>query len=161
MKQSSLRPLVEHSRPVILRPSGADTVERLKDKLRAVGLLPTRSRIALYSLLFDRGHRHVSAEALFDEAKRKRVTVSLATVYNTLRQFCEAGLLRSIAVDGTKSYYDTKVADHQHFYLEDRCELIDLPNNVRISGVPTPPTGYVIDCIDVMVRLRPQDRASS
>ena len=161
MKQSSLRPLAEYSRPVFLRPSSVDTVERLKDKLRAVGLLPTRSRIALYSVLFDRGHRHVSAETLFDEAERKRIPVSLATVYNTLHQFCEAGLLRSIAVNGTKSYYDTKVVDHQHFYIEDRCELIDLPNNVRISGVPRPPTGYVIDRIDVVVRLRPEDHSGS
>jgi hypothetical protein len=82
-------------------------------------------------------------------------------VSNTLHQFCQAGLLRSIAVDGTKSYYDTKIVDHQHFYLEDRCELIDLPNNVRISGVPQPPTGYVIDRIDVVVRLRPEDRLGS
>jgi Fur family transcriptional regulator, iron response regulator len=134
---------------------------RLKDKLRAVGLLPTRTRIALYSVLFDRGHRHVSAETLFDEAKQKTIPVSLATGYNTLHQFCQAGLLRSIAVDGTKSYYDTKIVDHQHFYLEDRCELIDLPNNVRISGVPQPPTGYVIDRIDVVVRLRPEDRLGS
>ena len=112
--------------------------------------------MALYSLLFAHGYRHVTAEALFEEAKQTSTPVSLATVYNTLHQFCEAGLLRPIAVDGTKSYYDTKISDHQHFYLEDRCQLLDLPNKVRISKVPSPPKGYAIDRIDVVIRLRPK-----
>lgn len=163
MKQSSLRPLAERPGPngeVFLWPSSAHTTEGPKDRLRAARLLPTRSRIALFGLLFARGHRHVTAETLFEEARQTRTPVSLATVYNTLHQFCEAGLLRPIAVDGTKSYYDTKISDHQHFYVEDRCQLIDLPNNVRISKVPSPPKGYAIDRIDVVVRLRPKARRS-
>jgi Fur family transcriptional regulator, iron response regulator len=89
---------------------------------------------------------------LFEEARQAEQSMSLATIYNTLRQFTEAGLLRPIATDGTKSYFDTNVTDHHHFYLEAR--LIDIPIKVPFQKLPVPPEGYAIDRIDVVVRLR-------
>ena len=80
-----------------VRPAGLDT----KGMLKTAGLRPTRQRLALGELMFSKGHRHLSAEVLHEEAITNRVPVSLATVYNTLHQFTEAGLLREIAVDGT------------------------------------------------------------
>ena len=94
-------------------------VHDLRAKLRRSGLRPTRQRVALGWLLFAKGDRHITAEKLYDEASGARVPVSLATVYNTLHQFTEAGLLREIAVDGSKTYFDTNLSDHHHFLVED------------------------------------------
>src|SRR5580765_8192542 len=109
-------------------------------KLRAAGLRPTRQRVALAELLFRDGDRHVTAETMHSEAATAGVKVSLATVYNTLHQFTEAGLLRQIAVDATRFYFDTNTGSHQHFFSEDEGELIDIPGeSIAVSGVPTPP----------------------
>ena len=108
----------------------------------------------LCRLLYAGKARHVTAEMLFEEAKQAEQSMSLATIYNTLRQFTEAGLLRPIATDGTKSYFDTNVTDHHHFYLEDGSRLIDIPTKVSFQKLPLPPEGYAIDRIDVVVRLR-------
>ena len=127
----------------------------LRDKLRRAGLRPTRQRVSLGWLLFGRGDRHMTAEMLFDEAVRARVPVSLATVYNTLHQLTEAGLLRQLAVDGAKAYFDTNPSEHHHFFLEDEGELIDLPlEGVRVGDLPAPPPGFEIAGIEVIVRLR-------
>ena len=91
----------------------------LRDRLRRAGLRPTRQRLSLGWLLFGRGDRHLTAEMLYDEAMRAKVPVSLATVYNTLHQFTEAGLLRQLAVDGSKAYFDTNPSEHHHFFLEE------------------------------------------
>ena len=159
MQQSSLHQLDERPGPdgeIFLWPSSPDTAGRLKEWLCDAGLRPTRPRMALCGLLFGKGDHHVTAEMLFEEAKQAKIAVSLATVYNTLRQFTQAGLLRLLAIDGTKLYFDTNVSNHQHFYLEDQCQLIDMPSNVRIDNVPAPPKGYTIDRIDVVVRVRRQ-----
>lgn len=127
-----------------------DTVERL----RAAGLRPTRQRAALARLLGSE-HRHVSAESLHREAAKAGVPVSLATVYNTLHQFTEAGLLREVAIGSGRSYFDTNTGDHQHFYCEETGELIDIDHDViEISGVPVPPKGSTIDRVDVVIRIR-------
>jgi Fur family transcriptional regulator, iron response regulator len=127
----------------------------LRGKLRGAGLRPTRQRVSLGWLLFAKGDRHVSAEMLFDEASRARVPVSLATVYNTLHQFTEAGLLRELAVDGAKTYFDTNPTDHHHFFVEGEEEMIDLPlAAVSIGSLPQPPEGMEIARVDVIVRLR-------
>lgn len=127
----------------------------LRDKLRRVGLRPTRQRISLGWLLFGKGDRHITAELLFDEAQRARVPVSLATVYNTLHQFTEAGLLRQLAVDGSKSYFDTNPSDHHHFYFEGDDRLVDLPHTeLSVADLPEPPEGFEIARVDVIVRLR-------
>lgn len=125
--------------------------------LRKASLRPTRQRIALGRLLFSKGDRHITAEVLHEEALLARVPVSLATIYNTLNQFTDAGLLRQVAVDGAKSYFDTNTGDHHHFYLEGENRLIDIPDDsVTVDNVPTPPPGFEIARVDVVVRLRPK-----
>jgi Fur family iron response transcriptional regulator len=127
----------------------------VKSKLREVGLRPTRQRMALGWILFARGDRHLTAEMLYEEATRAKVPVSLATVYNTLHQFTEVGLLRQVAVDGSKTYFDTNTTAHHHFFVEDDNELVDIPGAEEIVGkMPVAPDGYEIARIDVVVRLR-------
>ena len=127
----------------------------VKAKLRGVGLRPTRQRMALGWILFAKGDRHVTAEMLYEEANRAKVPVSLATVYNTLHQFTEVGLLRQVAVDGSRAYFDTNNSMHHHFFIEDQNELLDIPaSNVMVGSAPVPPEGYEITRIDVVVRLR-------
>ena len=129
----------------------AQTVSRLK----AAGLRPTQQRIALAELLFRQGDRHVSAEALHAEAVDEGVSVSLATVYNTLNQFTQAGLLRQVVVDAARSYFDTNIRKHQHFYSEEDGSLIDIPGDtMAISGVPRPPEGTAVERVDVVIRIR-------
>src|SRR3954452_9807881 len=99
----------------------------VKAKLREVGLRPTRQRMSLGWMLFGKGDRHITAEMLYEEATRAKVPVSVATVYNTLHQFTEVGLLRQVAVDGSKSYFDTNATDHHHFFVEGDHELLDIP----------------------------------
>lgn len=125
------------------------------DMLVDAGLRPTRQRVALGELLFRGCDRHVTAERLFDEAVAANLSVSLATVYNTLHQFTDAGLLREIAVDGARVYFDTNVSDHHHFLIEEDGELYDISgSNVAVANLPTPPKGLRIDRVDVVVRLR-------
>ena len=128
----------------------------VKSMLRDVGLRPTRQRMALGWLLFAKGDRHLTAEMLYEEANKAKVPVSLATVYNTLHQFTEVGLLRQVAVDGSKTYFDTNVSDHHHFYVEGANELVDIPHtDVSVDKMPVAPEGYEIARIDVVVRLKP------
>ncbi len=136
-------------------PAGATKGPGIRLMLRGSGLRPTRQRMALAELLFARGNRHVSAEGLHEEAMIHRVAVSLATVYNTLHQFTEAGLLREVAVDGSKTYFDTNISDHHHFYVEDENEVIDIPDGrMGVGRLPEPPPGFEISRVDVVVRLR-------
>ncbi len=122
--------------------------------LKSAGLRPTRQRILLGSLLFGQGDRHVTAEMLHAEAVGSGERVSLATVYNALHQFCEAGLLRELAIDGAKAYFDTNTSNHNHFYLETENSLMDIAGDaIRVAGVPEPPEGMRISHIDVVVRL--------
>lgn len=124
------------------------------DRLRQAGLRPTRQRVALATLLFGEGHRHMTAEELHAEALSSRLPVSLATVYNTLNQFTDAGLLREVAIEGHRSYFDTNTSNHFHFYLEDERKLFDIPgNDLEVRGLPEPPQGTRIRRIDVIVRL--------
>jgi Fur family iron response transcriptional regulator len=130
-------------------------ISELKGKLRLAGLRPTRQRIALGWMLFGRGDRHVSAEELFEEASKARVPISLATVYNTLHQFRDVGLLRQVAMDGTKTYFDTNTNDHHHFYVEGEDEMIDIPGPaLGVNALPEIPEGMEIARVDVIVRLR-------
>jgi Fur family iron response transcriptional regulator len=130
-------------------------VHKLKGKLRAANLRPTRQRIALGWLLFGKGDRHVTAETLYEEANAIKIAVSLATVYNTLHQFTEAGLLTEIAVDGSRNYFDTRTAPHHHFLDEETGALFDVPDNdVRLASLPRPPEGMEIARVDVVIRLR-------
>ena len=135
-------------------------VHQLRGKLRRASLRPTRQRIALGWLLFGKGDRHVTAETLYEEAVAMKVPVSLATVYNTLHQFTEVGLLRQVAVDGSKAYFDTNNTEHHHFFIEEKNDLLDIPSSdVVVGKAPVPPEGYEIARIDVVVRLRRKRQA--
>src|SRR3984957_6729676 len=127
----------------------------VKSMLRDVGLRPTRQRMALGWLLFAKGDRHLTAELLYEEAANAKVPVSLATVYNTLHQFTDVGLLRQVAVDGSKTYFDTNATQHHHFFVEGENALLDIADtDVVLGKTPVPPDGYEIARIDVVVRLR-------
>ena len=124
------------------------------DRLRDAGLRPTRQRLALAKLLFEGLDRHVTAEMLHGEALRSRMRVSLATVYNTLHQFTKVGLLREIVIDSGRSYFDTNVADHYHFYNDASKELYDISkDDLDISMIPTAPGGMKVEKVDVIVRV--------
>lgn len=125
--------------------------------LRRAGLRPTRQRVALATLLFGAGDRHVTAEILHEEAVRAGERVSLATVYNTLHQFKRAGLLREIAIGGQRAYFDTNTSNHNHYFIEGDGKLMDIPGDtIRVDGLPEPPEDLKISHIDVVVRLVPR-----
>jgi Fur family transcriptional regulator, iron response regulator len=122
--------------------------------LKRAGLRPTRQRVALGALLFGSGDRHLTAEMLHIEAINNAIPVSLATVYNTLHQFTEAGLLREVAVEGSKTYFDTNTSDHHHFYFERDGALMDIQSGtMSVMSLPEPPEGMEISRVDVLIRL--------
>lgn len=133
--------------------SGTDHVA---DWLKAGGLRPTRQRLALAELLVGDGeNRHVTAESLYALSLQSGEKVSLATVYNTLRAFCDAGLMNEVVVDGSKSYFDTRIDDHPHFYWEDSHTLTDAPaDQLEIAALPQAPEGMAVARVDVVIRLR-------
>ena len=138
----------------MLRPS-----PNLAERLRTVGLRLTRQRLALARLLFDGDDRHVTAEQLRGEATAASIPVSLATVYNVLNQFTAAGLLREVVVDNGRSYFDTNIDDHHHFFWESSGLLQDIPGEaVVVTGLPLPPAGSEIRRVEVIVRVRPDSR---
>jgi Fur family iron response transcriptional regulator len=129
--------------------------EEIAGRLRDAGLRPTRQRLALAKILFGSGDRHVSAETLHREAVAARVPVSLATVYNALNQFTQAGLLREVAIEGDRTYFDTNTSNHFHYFLESEGRLIDMgADDIKVKGLPSAPEGTEVDRIDVIVRLR-------
>jgi Fur family transcriptional regulator, iron response regulator len=124
------------------------------ERLRVAGLRPTRQRIALGKLLFDSCDRHVTAESLHVEALNSSIRVSLATVYNTLHQFTNVGLLREIVVDSNRCYFDTNVTDHHHFFFEDSNRLEDISgDDLVVSKLPAAPAGQTVRRVDVVVRV--------
>jgi Fur family transcriptional regulator, iron response regulator len=138
-----------------LAQPGIKAAERGAQWLARAGLRPTRQRLSLAELLVGDGRdRHVTAERLY-AAAQNGAGVSLATVYNTLRAFCDAGLMQEVTVDGTKSYFDTRMDDHPHFYWEDTAELTDAPaDELEISRLPRAPRGAQVTRVDVVIRLR-------
>ncbi len=132
----------------------AGSLRELKSVLTRAGLRPTRQRLALAELLFGNGDRHITAETLYQEARVQRHPPSFATIYNTLHQFAEHGLVREIALYGSKLWYDTKTGPHFHFYFEDRDELVDIPDELIPLFNISPPDGTVITGVDVVVRLK-------
>lgn len=134
----------------------ARAIDRGTAWLSTAGLRPTRQRVSLAALLVGDGkNRHVTAESLHAASREAGDQVSLATVYNTLRAFCEAGLMQEVTVDGSRSYFDTRVDDHPHFFWEDTAELTDAPaEQLQIARLPETPPGAEIAKIDVVIRLR-------
>jgi Fur family transcriptional regulator, iron response regulator len=139
----------------IVRTCPASPVGRaISERLGAAGLRLTRQRTALAGLLFGNGHRHVTADVLHAEAKAIGEEVALATVYNVLRQFTEAGLLRELAVEPGRSHFDTNTSNHNHYFIESKGLLLDIPDEeIYIAGLPDAPEGMRIGAIDVIVRL--------
>ena len=143
---------VEHEKRVVI----SVVTKRADNWLASAQLRPTKQRMALAEALVGDGHhRHVTAESLFERVQRTGGRVSLATVYNTLRAFCDAGLLQEVTVDGSRSYFDTNTHDHPHFYWEDTHELTDAPvDQLKIMQLPEVPEGAEIASVDVIIRLR-------
>jgi len=126
-------------------------------RVRDAGLRPTRQRVALAELLFAKGDRHLSAEELHEEALAAGVPVSLATVYNSLHQFTEAGLLRILALEGSRTYFDTNTSDHHHFFIEGENRIFDVEGDaMTVTNIPEPPEGMEIANVDIVIRLRPR-----
>ncbi len=137
------------------------TSAHVSELLRNANLRPTRQRVALAGLLYSKGKRHVSAEQLHEEALAANVPVSLATIYNTLHQFKEAGLLLAVAIDSTKTYFDTNIDHHHHFFVEGENRVFDIPSDqVRFGELPDIPEDMEIEKIDVIVRLRRKVRVN-
>lgn len=129
--------------------------QEIVNRLKLAGLRPTRQRLALATILFGAGDRHVSAESLHQEAVAARMNVSLATVYNTLNQFKAAGLLRGVAFEGDRMFYDTNTSNHFHYFMEETGLLVDIgTDSLEVRGLPELPAGTMVDRIDVIVRLR-------
>jgi Fur family transcriptional regulator, iron response regulator len=130
--------------------------ERAARWLTDAGLRPTRQRLALAELLVGDGrNRHVTAEGLHEAALAQGAQVSLATVYNTLRAFCDTGMLIEVTVDGTRSYFDTRTDDHPHYYWEEDGRLTDAPNEAAVlAAPPTAPEGAEVTRVDLVIRLR-------
>lgn len=140
-----------------MHPLEGKQVVPVEKRVRDAGLRPTRQRVALADLLFAKGDRHLSAEELHEEALAAGVPVSLATVYNALHQFTEAGLLRILALEGSKTYFDTNTSDHHHFFIEGENKIYDIAQApVRVVNLPEPPEGMEIVNVDIVVRLRPK-----
>ena len=129
--------------------------QKIRDILNGAGLRPTRQRLDLGALLFTGEDRHLTAEMLRDDAFANNIRISLATIYNTLHQFTEAGLLREVAISGAKTYFDTNTGDHHHFHLADSNIVLDIDDGeLKVDGIPTPPDGMEVSQIDIVVHLR-------
>ena len=133
---------------------GLRSVGWMSEQLRHAGLRPTRQRIDLGRVIFAKGNRHVSVEDLHAEAAAAGVRVSLATVYNALHRFTEAGLLHEVALDNGRTYFDTNISDHHHFFVEGEGRLIDVVANIGIDRLPKPPKGMEISSFELMIRVR-------
>nr|WP_081728385.1 Fur family transcriptional regulator [Rhodovibrio salinarum] len=141
--------------PVGTQATRRGTDRELAERVKRAGLRPTRQRVSLARLLFNGDDKHVTAEQLHKEAKDADLPVSLATVYNTLNQFTEVGLLREVVVEPGRSYFDTNIHDHHHFYYQDDGSLQDIPGEqVRLAELPQAPDGTRVDRVDVIVRVR-------
>ncbi|GLH82079.1 hypothetical protein SSBR45G_69880 [Bradyrhizobium sp. SSBR45G] len=134
--------------------AGETLMRRCADALREAGLRPTQQRQQLGRILFGNGDRHITADVLYAEAVATGMKISQATIYNTLNQFVELGLLRQIGVDGSRSFFDTNTTVHPHFFYEDEGELVDVPEHVVFDQLPEPLLGYAMERIDVVIHLR-------
>ncbi|MBC2884500.1 transcriptional repressor [Ochrobactrum sp. CM-21-5] len=140
---------------------GERTAATAKATLRRVGLRPTRQRLAIARLLFGDGHRHVTPDMLHAETLAQGETLSVATVYNTLNQFAEAGLVRKINLHGDRTYFDTNTGDHAHFHVAGEDRIIDIPSEiVSIGPLPAPPPGYKIRTVDILIQLERDKRGN-
>lgn len=144
-----------HSKQFVEAGEIADSgYEKSLGILREAGLRPTWQRMQLIKLLFGSGHRHITVDKLYQEALQEGAKISLSTVYNTMHRLCSVNLLREISLGNGKSYFDTDICDHQHYYMEETGELMDIPCSRIFPTMPTPPQGTAIKQVDVVVRLQ-------
>ena len=141
---------------IINKSSKVHSIKRSLDWVSRAGLRPTKQRIKLAQLLIGDGeNKHITAESLFDLVKKNNVGVSLATVYNTLKAFCDVGLINEVMVDGGKSYFDTRLDDHPHFFWEDTGQISDAPSDtLKVNNLPDPPNEYEITKVDIIIRIK-------
>ena len=123
-------------------------------KLSNIGLRPTKQRMILIKLLFENPDRHISAEELHQEVKKEDRKISLATIYNTLKQFTKVGLLKELVVDQNKSIYCTNHDPHYHLYIENEGKVVDIPQKNIDLNIPSIPACLSLHNIDVVVRVR-------
>ena len=127
------------------------------NKLRGSGLRPTKQRILIAKSLFENNKTfHFTVETLDQKINKKgNKKISLATIYNTVEAFTNAGYLKEILTSKNKSHYDTNIKSHHHFYDEETKELTDIHyNQVKLSKVPMPPKGKKIKNLEVVIRIQ-------
>ena len=124
------------------------------NKLSNSGIRPTKQRMILAKLLFEKGDRHISAEELFEEVKKENRKISLATIYNTLKQFRNLGLLKELVIDQNKSIYCTNHDSHYHLLIEDENKIIDIPQKNIDLNIPQIPACLNLHNVDIVVRVR-------
>ena len=128
--------------------------------LKKASLRPTKQRIALTKILFHNKHLHVSAEQLHSEAIQKGYKISLATVYNALNRFKEAGIVRQVLAEPGKIYFDTNTEPHHHFYIEETGELLDVSDDeCKIASLPLIPAEYTVNQVEITIRLEKSNDA--
>ena len=123
-------------------------------KIESSGIRPTKQRRVLAKILFEKGNRHLSADELFNDVKKEDRKISMATVYNTLKQFTSLGLVREVVVDQNKSLYCTNHKSHYHLYIEDEGKIVDIPTKNIDLNIPSIPACLQLHNIDVIVRIR-------
>ena len=131
--------------------------KNIANKLRTSGLRPTKQRILIAKNLFERDNTfHFTVETLNREInKNGNKKISLATIYNTVEAFKKAGHLKKILTSNTKSYYDTNIRSHHHFYDDETKELTDIDyQKVKLSKIPNPPKGKKIKNLEVVISLQ-------
>ena len=131
-----------------------NTYHQAMKKIESSGIRPTKQRRVLAKILFEKGNRHLSADELFHDVKKEDRKISMATVYNTLKQFTSLGLVREVVVDQNKSLYCTNHKSHYHLYIEDEGKIIDIPTKNIDLNIPSIPACLQLHNIDVIVRIR-------
>ena len=136
--------------------SGTNNPALIAQKLKQAGLRPTRQRLLLCQLLWSPPQpRHVTAEVLHSETREKGAKISLATVYNTLHQLTEMGLLTKVTLESGKTHFDTNTQPHQHIINEVTGEIVDLPAEACVLEGLDLPAGVALSAVDIVVRVRP------
>ena len=147
--------MAKNDRQKVTQILDLSTLADFAKQLRLVGLRPTRQRVAIAALLLDGRHRHVSADSLIEEITTAGLQVSSGTVYNTLNQFTDAGLLRRVVVHNEYSLFDTNTDHHHHFYEASNDQLVDIPHDdVILAKLPQAPEGHEIKAVDVVIHIQ-------
>ena len=130
----------------------------IETKLKKFGIKITKQRMEIASILFDGEFKHFSADDLYNLTEKKNLQISLATIYNTLKEFSNLGLIKEIIIDPNRIWYDTCVKNHYHFYNSATNKLIDIPEaQIKVSKLPSIPKGHKIEQMNVVIHLQRKD----